>query len=310
MARIAVTIRRRGRRQIPCHGRCTRSDRGGSRSRRADATFRRVSPPPSRRCTPPPVEPMTHAAKSRPAAARARRRRSAIRLAPHRLHTCWPRAPSTTSRRRRTATARSVPREHLVLYQFSARGHDMAQMHPGLAARPAARRRGRLLSLAADAARRSACRSRTRSAARSARSGGFSDGRDIGVVCNLPGWNGPDGAADVGRRRLPVHAGGGLGAGRRRTIATQLGDAAWDGCIAVALGGEASVATNGFWSALTMATTLELPMLFYIEDNGLGISVKGEHADAGRQHRATTSRRSATSSCATATAATRRRRPR
>ena len=39
------------------------------------------------------------------------------------------------------------------------------------------------------------------------------------------------------------------------------------------LGGDASVATNGFWSALTMATTLKLPMLFYIEDNGYGISV-------------------------------------
>jgi 2-oxoisovalerate dehydrogenase E1 component len=39
------------------------------------------------------------------------------------------------------------------------------------------------------------------------------------------------------------------------------------------LGGDASVATNGFWSALTMATTLSLPMLFTIEDNGYGISV-------------------------------------
>src|SRR5687768_943771 len=54
-----------------------------------------------------------------------------------------------------------------------------------------------------------------------------------------------------------------------------LGDASWRGAIGVALGGEASVATNGFWSALTMATTLRLPMLFYIEDNGLGISVPG-----------------------------------
>jgi 2-oxoisovalerate dehydrogenase E1 component len=51
--------------------------------------------------------------------------------------------------------------------------------------------------------------------------------------------------------------------------------------MAVALGGEASVATNGFWSALTMATTLKLPMLFYIEDNGLGISVKGEMQTPG-----------------------------
>jgi 2-oxoisovalerate dehydrogenase E1 component len=55
-----------------------------------------------------------------------------------------------------------------------------------------------------------------------------------------------------------------------------LGDAAYEGAIAVVLGGEASVATNGFWSALTMATTLRLPMLFYIEDNGLGISVRSD----------------------------------
>ena len=35
-----------------------------------------------------------------------------------------------------------------------------------------------------------------------------------------------------------------------------LGERDWDGAIAVVLGGEASVATNGFWSALTIATTL------------------------------------------------------
>src|SRR6185437_974942 len=55
----------------------------------------------------------------------------------------------------------------------------------------------------------------------------------------------------------------------------QLGDESYRGSIAVALGGEASVATNGFWSALTLATTLRLPMLFLIEDNGFGISVPG-----------------------------------
>jgi 2-oxoisovalerate dehydrogenase E1 component len=60
-----------------------------------------------------------------------------------------------------------------------------------------------------------------------------------------------------------------------------LGDDEWRGSIGVALGGEGSVATNGFWSALTMATTLKLPMLFYIEDNGLGISVTGEMQTPG-----------------------------
>ncbi len=52
-----------------------------------------------------------------------------------------------------------------------------------------------------------------------------------------------------------------------------LGDRSYSGSIAVALGGDGSVATNGFWSALNTATTLQLPMLFYIEDNGFGLSV-------------------------------------
>ncbi len=60
-----------------------------------------------------------------------------------------------------------------------------------------------------------------------------------------------------------------------------LEDESYTGSIAVVLGGEASVATNGFWSALTMATTLQLPMLFYIEDNGLGISVRREMQTPG-----------------------------
>ena len=42
------------------------------------------------------------------------------------------------------------------------------------------------------------------------------------------------------------------------------------------LGGDASTATNGFWSALNIATTLQLPMLFYIEDNAFGISVPAQ----------------------------------
>lgn len=53
------------------------------------------------------------------------------------------------------------------------------------------------------------------------------------------------------------------------------------GAISVVLGGEGSVATNGFWSALTIATTLHLPMLFFIEDNGYGISVPAEMQTPG-----------------------------
>jgi 2-oxoisovalerate dehydrogenase E1 component len=52
-----------------------------------------------------------------------------------------------------------------------------------------------------------------------------------------------------------------------------LAEPEWNGAIAVALGGDGSVATNGFWSALTIASTLRLPMLFFIEDNAYGLSV-------------------------------------
>src|SRR5690606_37645637 len=106
------------------------------------------------------------------------------------------------------------------------------------------------------------------------RAGGYSDGRDIGVVFNFPN--------DKGASALPMC--GGVGAQYTPTAGyaqaieyckNVLGDRAYDGAISVVLGGDASVATNGFWAALTMATTLQLPMLFYVEDNGYGISTPG-----------------------------------
>jgi 2-oxoisovalerate dehydrogenase E1 component len=173
----------------------------------------------------------------------------------------------------------SVPREHVVLYQFSARGHDVAQSilgslvdhpHDGVGAYYRSRPLLLALGLPMDDALGSPL----------GRAGGFSDGRDIGVVCNLPGWNGPTVlpmAGDVGSQYTPA-AGWAQAALYHRDV---LKRPEWAGSMAVALGGEASVATNGFWSALTMATTLTLPMLFYIEDNGLGISVKGEMQTPG-----------------------------
>ena len=172
-----------------------------------------------------------------------------------------------------------VPREHLVLYQFSARGHDMAQSILGsllTGARDGAgayyRSRPLLLSLGlpVDDALGSPL----------GRAGGFSDGRDIGVVCNLPNRNGctvlPM-AGDVGSQYTPA-------AGWAQSIVYHrdtLHDASYANCLSVALGGDGSVATNGFWAALTMATTLKLPMLFYIEDNDLGISVRGDMQTPG-----------------------------
>jgi 2-oxoisovalerate dehydrogenase E1 component len=173
----------------------------------------------------------------------------------------------------------SVPREHLVLYQFSARGHDMAQAilgslldHPHDGAGAYYRSRPLLLTLGLSI--------EDAFASPLGRSGGFSDGRDIGVVCNFPNRTGAvvlPMSGDVGSQYTPL-AGWAHAIMYHRDV---LGDDSYRGSIGVVLGGEASVATNGFWSSLTMATTLGLPMLFYIEDNGLGISVRGDMQTPG-----------------------------
>ena len=173
----------------------------------------------------------------------------------------------------------SVPREHLVLYQFSARGHDMAQvilgsLIDGVHDGAGAYYRSRPFLLSVGLSIPDAFGSPL------GRAGGFSDGRDIGVVCNLPNRAGctvlPM-SGDVGSQYTPA-------AGWAQSITyhrDSLGDASYAGCMSVALGGDASVATSGFWASLTMATTLKLPMLFYIEDNDLGISVRGDMQTPG-----------------------------
>lgn len=166
-----------------------------------------------------------------------------------------------------------------VLYQFSARGHEMSQIilgslldNPHDAAGAYYRSRPLLLSLGLgfeDAL-----------AAPMARSGSYSDGRDIGVVCNLPSLGGASVlpmSGDVGSQYTPA-AGWAQAVEYRRIV---LKESAYDNAIAAVLGGEGSVATNGFWASLTMATTLKLPLLFYIEDNGYAISVTSEKQTPG-----------------------------
>ena len=164
--------------------------------------------------------------------------------------------------------------ERQVMYQFSARGHDFAQILLGLqltdphdGATVYYRSRPLMLALGLDL--------EEAAAGPLARTDSFSGGRDIGVVFNRPGR----GAATV----LPACGGVGAqytpAAGWAQAIRQHhevLRDGEYQHSIAVVLGGDASVATGGFWSALTMATTLRLPMLFYIEDNGFGISVPAQ----------------------------------
>jgi 2-oxoisovalerate dehydrogenase E1 component len=169
--------------------------------------------------------------------------------------------------------SRLVP-EKKVLYQFSARGHELGQLLLGL--RLTGKRdgvgvyyRSRPLMLALGLDLEDAA------AGPLARAGAFSDGRDIGVVFNMPSRGGATvlpACGGVGAQYTPV-AGWAQAIRYRRDVEK---DASWQGSVAVVHGGEASCATNGFWSALTIATTQRLPMLFYVEDNGYGISVRSE----------------------------------
>lgn len=158
-----------------------------------------------------------------------------------------------------------------VTYQFSSKGHELAQVllghsldHPHDAA--TVYYRSRPFMLAAGLKPREAF------AADMARTGSPSEGRDVGVVYSMPRRRGATvlpSSGDVGAQYTPA-------AGWAQAITyyqQELAEKDWKGAIAVALGGDGSVAANGFWAALTIATTLELPMLFFIEDNGYGISV-------------------------------------
>jgi 2-oxoisovalerate dehydrogenase E1 component len=165
-----------------------------------------------------------------------------------------------------------------VLYQFSARGHDMAQVLLGLQLKngdaACGYYRSRPLLLALGVSLADALGSGMGLA------GGYSDGRDIGVVFNYPN---PGGA-----HALPMCGGVGAqytpAAGWAQAIAYKqqvLGEGP-DDAIALVLGGDASCATGGFWSALTIATTQSLPLLMYVEDNGYGISVPSDYQTPGR----------------------------
>ncbi|MGN6590873.1 MAG: alpha-ketoacid dehydrogenase subunit alpha/beta, partial [Sphingomicrobium sp.] len=165
-----------------------------------------------------------------------------------------------------------------VLYQFSARGHDMAQVLLGLqlkdgdAACGYYRSRPLLLALGvplADAL-----------GSGMGLAGGYSDGRDIGVVFNYPN---PGGAhalpmcGGVGAQYTPAAGWAQAIDYKQKVLAEGPPDA-----ISLVLGGDASCATGGFWSALTIATTQQLPLLIYVEDNGYGISVPSEYQTPGK----------------------------
>ena len=165
-----------------------------------------------------------------------------------------------------------------VLYQFSARGHDLAQVLLGLHLRDGDAAcgyyRSRPLLLALGVPLADALGSGM------GRSGGYSGGRDIGVVFNYPNPGGAHAlpmSGGVGAQYTP--AAGWAQAIRYKAEVLKEQDR---GNIALVLGGDASCATGGFWAALTIATTQKLPLLFYVEDNGYGISVPSTYQSPGQ----------------------------
>jgi 2-oxoisovalerate dehydrogenase E1 component len=158
-----------------------------------------------------------------------------------------------------------------IVYQFSAKGHELAQVLLGLAlSHPhdaaAVYYRSRPFALAAGLTVTEAI------AAGMARAGSLSSGRETGLGFFLAPRRGVTllpMSGNVGAQYSPA-------AGWAQAIcyrAQFLKHSAWAGALAAALGGDGSTAANGFWAALNIATTLKLPMLFFIEDNQYAISV-------------------------------------
>lgn len=167
----------------------------------------------------------------------------------------------------------------LVTYQFSARGHELGQLLLSqLLTKPfdaaSAYYRSRPFILGSGLTLEEAF------ASDMARVGSVSGGRDVGVVANLPRRERAlilPMAGDVGSQFTPA-------AGWAQAITYRVGQLSEhdkEGSIVVVFGGDGAVATNGFWSALTMATTLNLPLLFVVEDNGYAISVESPHQTPG-----------------------------
>ena len=166
-----------------------------------------------------------------------------------------------------------------VVYQFSSRGHDLSQILLGLALdqphdAATVYYRSRSFALACGLTPEEAF------AGDMAKAGGPTVGRDTGVMHLLRSRGRAmvlPATGDVGSQYAPA-------AGYAQAITYHqrvLQEPDWAGAIAVALGGDGSTAANGFWAALNIVTTQSLPFLFFIEDNGYGISVPSIYQTPG-----------------------------
>jgi 2-oxoisovalerate dehydrogenase E1 component len=166
-----------------------------------------------------------------------------------------------------------------IMYQFSARGHELSQILMGLAlTHPRdgvfGYYRSRALALALGATAEELF------AGGMAKAGGVSEGRDAGVLISFQSRGGAlmlPTPGDVGSQYSPAAGWAQALTYRRRALK----QAEYEGAIAVAHGGDGSTAANGFWASLNIAATLKLPLLYFVEDNGYAISVPGQLQNPG-----------------------------
>src|SRR3989304_3420379 len=167
-----------------------------------------------------------------------------------------------------------------VIYQFSAKGHELGQVLLGLQLThehdaATVYYRSRPFMLTAGFTPQEAF------SADLALTGSPSEGRDVGVVYSLPPRRGVTvlpSSGDVGAQYTPA-AGWAYAIRYRREF---LNESDWEGAMAVALGGDATAPPTGSGAALNPPTTPRLPMLFFIEDNGYAISVPSGLQTPGR----------------------------
>ena len=188
----------------------------------------------------------------------------------------WPKIARTllTSRIMDNLEEQELVPQGKVTYQFSAKGHELAQIllaqhlthsHDGATVYY----RSRPFMLA------SGLRAQEAFAAGFAKTDSPSEGRDVGVVFSMQSRGGVTvlpSSGNVGAQYTPA-AGWAQAIRYRQQLA---GEKDWDHAIAVAMGGEGSTAANGFWAALNIVTTRNLPYMFFIEDNSFAISVRSE----------------------------------
>ena len=173
---------------------------------------------------------------------------------------------------------RLVP-ERKVLYQFCARGHDVTQVLLGQrltgrrdAVTPYYRSRPLALTLGVSA--------EEALASTMMRAEGMSGGRDVGVVINRPNRDGPcllPACGGVGTQYTPATG----WAQALRYRARVLGDPPLPDALQWPMAARRRRSTNGFWASLNIATTERLPLLYFIEDNGYGISVPSRRQTPG-----------------------------